>query len=365
MKLKKNIFLLVTFIFLGLLIIAAFNYQIDPAGLFRSSRYENGIAQILANNQNVANLSNYDERLLQKYIVANTKESRDVLVLGSSRTMQIHKGLFPNKSFFNASVSGATIEDDIAIYKIYRDSGLIPRTMIIGLDPWLLNKNNEQTRWQSLSEEYHKASVQLGLSQNKSVFTDKLNLRKYIQLISWPYLEASYKLRKERKNQANYSDYFVTSEKVLSVPVKLADGTLSYPDNIQNISPEDAKKEATKLTSSYPIYSIGNFNKLDEDSLVKFEKFMIDLQRQGIQVTLFLPPYHPAVYAKIVNDPQYKMVIEAQRFFVNYAQNRDIPLIGSYNPNECLLTDNDFYDGIHPKREAIDKIFLYNKVNQF
>lgn len=357
MRYKKHFLILMLIIITGLAGVAIFNYCIDPAGLFRLSRYEKGIAELLNSNQNVANLTNYDERLVQKYIVANSSENHDILVLGSSRTMQIHEGLFPHKNFLNCSVSGATIEDDIAIYELYRERARIPQKIIIGLDPWILNRNNEQTRWKSLSGEYQKASIRLGLSRSKNVFADNLNSRRYIELLSLPYLEASYKLFKESKNQNKNISYFPTSEKVLSVPVKLIDGTLSYPDNLQNISVEEAKKEAIKLADSSPIYSIGNFNKLDEDNMLKFEKFIIDLQQQNIEVTFFLPPYHPISYTKLVNNSRYKMVLEAQAYFISFANSHCISVIGSYSPYECNLTETDFYDGMHPKREAIDKMF--------
>ena len=77
----------------GMLAVAATNYCVDPAQLFSGGNYEQGVADILLSGNNVANVSNYDERLLQKAYVNNLKRRNDVIVLGSSRSMQIKSHL--------------------------------------------------------------------------------------------------------------------------------------------------------------------------------------------------------------------------------------------------------------------------------
>ncbi len=355
MSYKKSFIIMVSIIVFGLLGIATFNYQVDPAGLFRLNKYESGIADILIKKQNVANISNYDERLVQKYLIEKSIEKRDVLVLGSSRVMQIHDYLFPQQTFFNHSVSGASIEDDIAIVAMYKERNWIPQKIIIGLDPWLLNKYHGQNRWQSIQEEYNNGSVYLGLDNNneKATCFNKSFYRKYIELISLPYFKASYNKWRRPKN----NEYYTTMERESTVAIKLADGTISYPDNERNISVEDAKKRAVIYASSDPIYSIGNFDKLDEDNKIKFEIFIKYLQKHKIEVVFFLPPYHPAVYDALVNNPQYSVALETERYFRNFAQQQNILVVGAYNPVECWLSDADFYDGMHAKPQAIDKIF--------
>ena len=108
--------------------------------------FEKGIADILLSGHNVANIGNYDERLLQKDIIQNDQRQIDIIVLGSSRSMQINSqtinDIFQDQIFFNHAVSGASVEDYIAILDLYLEKNALPSTIIIGVDPWILNSNN-------------------------------------------------------------------------------------------------------------------------------------------------------------------------------------------------------------------------------
>jgi len=146
---KKLIFLLPI-----LCVIIGFNYFIDPANIFRSEKYYKEVVGVLLKGKNVANIMNYDERLLQKEYINGISKRKEIFVLGSSRVMQISSSVFPGHSFLNNGVSGASIEDDMAIYWMYRKKGFIPSIVVLGLDPWLLNKNNGQGRYESIIREY-------------------------------------------------------------------------------------------------------------------------------------------------------------------------------------------------------------------
>ena len=88
------------------------------------------------------------------------QKPKDVIVLGSSRSMQIGKQLFDGFDFFNNAVSGGSLEDHLAIYAMYRQHDLLPGTVILGLDPWIFNANNGQTRWHSIAPELFRISEQ-------------------------------------------------------------------------------------------------------------------------------------------------------------------------------------------------------------
>ena len=64
------------------------------------------------------------------------------------------------------------------------------------------------------------------------------------------------------------------------------------------------------------------------------------------------------VYDKLTTDPQYSMVNEVESYFREFALSENITVTGSYDPNLLNLASADFYDGMHPTREAIDKILL-------
>ncbi|MEJ0081062.1 MAG: hypothetical protein WDM78_08985 [Puia sp.] len=71
------------------------NYLVDPANIFTSKQYVAGIASILSLGHNVDNISNYNERLLQEQRVLKLTKTPDIMVLGSSRVMEIGSDFFP------------------------------------------------------------------------------------------------------------------------------------------------------------------------------------------------------------------------------------------------------------------------------
>ena len=114
---KTILFLLPPFI-----ILISVNYFGDPAKLF-DDNYEKEIASLICQNKYVTNISNYDERILQKEIIQCVNKNPNVLVIGSSRTTTLNKYLLKDSSVLNLSVSGSTIEDLIAIYQLFKISG--------------------------------------------------------------------------------------------------------------------------------------------------------------------------------------------------------------------------------------------------
>jgi len=92
--------------------------------------------------------------VLVNLIVEKLNISPNVVALGSSKLLQIDSSFFPNKLFINNSVSGATIDDFITIYFMYKKKGLAPKKIILGLDASLLNKRAGNFQYASVPSEY-------------------------------------------------------------------------------------------------------------------------------------------------------------------------------------------------------------------
>ena len=116
------------------IIISIINYTVDPANIFKP--VEENLAEILTQGKNIANFPNCDERLLQKFYIEKLKKPKEIIVVGSSRSMQIGKDIFQGHTFFNNSTSAAAIEDYISIYGIYKQKNLKPNVIIMGIDPF-------------------------------------------------------------------------------------------------------------------------------------------------------------------------------------------------------------------------------------
>lgn len=358
MNYKKNSICIIISLVTCLLIVAAFNYIVDPAGLFRTTKYEYGIAKILLKGKNVANLSDYNERLLQKYLIENIKLKPETVVLGSSRSLLIAPLQKSKSLFLNNSVSGATLEDIIAIYGFYNHKNIKPKTIILSIDPWMLNQNNGQVRWQSLQIEYKNELHNLNIESNdlNFGFFNSYEIKKLKELVSMPYFLASYEKLKNmhKEKESEKSKYYETDFDCLKVSVKRANGTTCYPIEFREASLDKINKEAKTYANVESIYSLGDFKTLSNTEML--EKLINEMLKQKTHIVIFLSPYHPYVYSVMQNNAKYKQVFESENYLKTLAKSKNIKIIGSYNPAKLNLQAQDFYDGMHLQEKAVRKI---------
>lgn len=82
--------------------------------------------------------------------------------------MQLAENELKQKTL-NLSVSGATIEDQIAITEMALEK-FNPRTIYLAADPWLFNAVNGQKRWRSIKSEYFKTLLNIDSGTKKKSF---------------------------------------------------------------------------------------------------------------------------------------------------------------------------------------------------
>ena len=332
--------------------VGAINFAVDPAQLFHGGVCERHVADLLAAGTNAANVDNYDERLLQRYYVDALQAAKDILVIGSSRSMEIRSAMFPHHSLFNASVSGASIEDLISIYQMYFERGFVPKLLILGVDPWLLNEANGQTRWGTLSQEYFAARRRLGLDVQSLTPWKHHGRSKFRELLSLAYLERSLS---EWTNRSDAGLADATALDVGDVPIKRADGSLAYGRAFRSAVPSKVLADAVSYATKKPAYSLGDFKGLSPVIEGTFERFVTDLQTHGVEVVLYLPPYHPETYRLLVADSEYRIIQDAERYFRDFGARHAVRVTGSYNPSDIPCDASEFFDGMHPKEPCVEK----------
>ncbi len=359
---------LIKFLFLlpiGFLIIGI-NCFVDPAYLFKNKTYEDGIAEILSENKNVGNVTNYDERLVQKYYINKMKDKKEVVVFGSSRCMQIDRSFFPDRSFFNSSVTGATVEDSAAIYYLYRKNKKIPKTIVFCLDPWVLNKNNEQIRFSSLESEYLKMLKIIGI-KNHNIGASIIPA-KYLQVLSLTYFQASVdKLFDDVFNNGRHKkgDYFATDKEYAEYPIKKMDGSYSYDLKMRTLDYNKVKASAAAYAKDKNVYAISRYDEIDLGLKNQLEKLIDLILKDNVTLVLFLPPYHKDAFDILTRRQDTKIIMEAQAYFKQLAKAKGLIILGDNDPSIYNLDNEDFYDGMHPKKSGINKIFNKLDANTF
>lgn len=325
--------------------IAGFNCWQDPADIFVGERRYMPMTKELHAGKSLVVASNYNERLFRKCVIATGSNDYAVVVLGSSRIMTIGEDCLPNAGrLINLGVSGGVLEDDMALWHCYQKNMKDkPKMIIIGIDPWLLNRHNEEIRWQKhLTDDYVAAAHELGFSRKV-----KANNEGYAQLVSKKYTQESWKKWRNKIQplevwtQAENSD----EKRTLIYP----DGSLEYGRSVYKVDSDDAARKYVEGK----VYYIENYKGLDNEWQMEFIAFVQSLQQQGIKVVFYFPPYHPIVYEYLSQTEKYECVFLAEDWFRKFARKNNIDIIGSYNPVNMGLDGTAFFDGMHLKRYAL------------
>ena len=343
---KRFIVKLILFLLPVLILVASVNYFGDAGNLF--SDIEVQIAEYMTEGYNVANVSNINERSLQRKIIALNKNTPSVIVLGSSKVMMLNHDYFKIGSFMNHGVPGASLEDMVAIYQMYKNKGVLPRKIIIGIDPWIFNENNGQDRWRTLDAEYSSFFSPDKIMQKSSFSFDHL-----FELFSPSYFQSSIRMLKTRLFDRETIKLLPTQTRNNAARTKLSDGSITYGLKHRNISLSDVEDKANDYISG-SIYSLEEYSQFSPESLQLFDDFIAEITSNNIEVEFIMVPYHPVVYDFLASNNKYKIVVAFEQHIRKLALNRKILSTGSLDPSELRLNNSHFYDGMHLNEKGVD-----------
>ena len=343
-----------------LLTIVAVNYFVDPSHVFDDDAYANEIAGYMLDNYNIANYKNMDDRLLLKHYFAGTNQLFDNIILGSSRSMTIGEEYFKGKTFLNCSVTGCGLGDLLAIYRFMQSNNKIPRYLLISVDPWFFNKNNQYVVKESAYYDYFKILDDIGLS--KPFASAKIRIIKF-KLLVYGLLDLDYfntSLKKLYLHGVS-RDYFIPLKGIVSATsIRMHDGSRREP--IKQYIPINVRSIA--LEEAHAPYGFWNYKDINEDYKMIFEKFALYAQRQGASISLILMPYHPSAYTSMSNNPSFKIINDVEMYIRNFAQSNQIKVFGSYNPYNLAMDETLFQDGNHLSAQGIQKFMQITRLSE-
>ncbi len=338
-KININIFTrtcLITFI-----LIILFS-QLNINFFSKKNSTEITLAKLLIDKEGIYSVKMDERKFVKNRIIFETLNP-DILIVGSSRVMSIPK-VGQNSNVLNLSVSGASIEDQIAITEMALDK-FKPQKIILGADPWLFNKKNNQVRWKSIFNEY-----QLALKNIKSMKFSSFKLKDNILIKDYnnfeKILDNSYNFLNTRKLYFNFDNNKI---KNLKRNVILRNGKILYGSKEieKNIKPKlinYSMDEYEFSSNKYEIYK-------------KFINYVKIVHKKD--VILLLTPYHLPSYELTIKEiPDY---LEVEKKFKKLGKDTRIQIIGSYNPLNINCQENEFFDHMHPKETCMIKIT--NQIN--
>lgn len=245
--------------------------------------------------------------------------------------------------------SGASVEDYIALIQVHQNKfNKLPTNIIFGLDAWIFNKNNGQTRYLSLKNEYKQFLEKLNTKYEISSKNSELNENKISYFLSIDYFKEN--IKEFKKNQT----YFIVDNIEVDEALKMPDGSIYYP--YKNRFPDF--NEVSNIAKSYAkgsVYSLENYKELSNTEL--FEKLITYLKDNKVNVYFYLTPYNPITYDILISNEKYKIINEAENYLKKFAKENNIKIVGSYNPHNLKLKNEHFFDGMHSLDTAYEIIF--------
>ena len=173
-----------------------------------------------------------------------------------------------------------------------------------------------------------------------------------INMDSW-FLGNTFQLLKDTRDSGLKVE--ATEAWISETPILRYDGSYHHGTKINSVSAKELDQKVKKhITSSLPNW-LGRKEKINDSRRQLFERWIDCMISENKQIVFWLPPYHPSVYNAILENDDYKIVLDSERYLREYAASKGIKILGSYNPSLLGLTQNDFFDGMHMKEESMDE----------
>ena len=325
--------------------------------------YEAAIVGLLKKGLHVALKEGYvtfDDRSLQAEWIRRSEKAPDVIMLGSSTSMQLQDKHFPGQTFFNHSVRRGVLEDYIAIYQVYRERGLKPQRVIIDVDSWIFDPKHWKQYWLTLRREFFEIASdwRLGIRENEAwecaVQHGLRDLRAIGHKDIWRNLQSL---------ASSYfsSDplFFGTDQEETLHYLKRADGSVRYHASFKNI-PESEVTRVIRDSVRFPRYLI------EAKYHQALERFAEQLTGEGVQVAFYLPPHHPEFYRlehgnskghKVEGWSEFVESLEAIDALVKgTAEKLGAHIYGGFRPEAFAARSDEFYDWMHAKESLVKRV---------
>ncbi|MEG0832797.1 MAG: hypothetical protein RR058_07930 [Oscillospiraceae bacterium] len=370
---KLPLYLKIGFFAALFVVLVAANYFIDPGNIFHAASPDSAEMRAIAivkGGENAENLDNFNERLVKR-MLAIEGGSFDTVVLGSSRAALITKQMTGEDSFFNFSISGASLEEIVGIFGVYEQNHGLPKRVIISMDPWYLNDNFKSERFEkSLGDGYyHVLTDLLGFeSADRSLLSigalyrdphSKISLfdlgaGTVSELFSVTYFQSAVQsLFSDNRGKSGAVTATSADDDVLGILRK--DGSYSYPESYRNADLLTTDERAkTQLPSK--ILGLKGFDKAYGNNFDVLSKFVKYLKSKGVRVDIILPPLNPLIWNAIKNNHSDTGFFFAQEAFEKIAEEAGANICGTFDPAAANVKADDFYDGYHFKPYVADDL---------
>lgn len=381
MRRLRPIFLFSILVCTGVVFVGALN--LFYAGGIELFRGDAGIAQIVKEQIDTGKVlltsPDFNDRIYKREMLRQRAAGIKVLVTGSSRVFLLDADIFgeilnvDRHVFFNAGMQGSTLEDHIIVWQICKEQGLSPAVFFLGLDPWVLNENSGESRWEVFDAEFRRFQY--------SYLETGPSLMYYLtdRFLHYYWLKATDLLGAPRLLVALQSVGHSMLDKVPAVPPgeelvlmkesakpaeragKRIDGSAVYPkrEAEARFSGDNAKLVLGDAKAG-KFYHFNEWHRLSQDRMDLLNRLLKEMQTHGVKVIGFTVPYIPDYYNILKEHKDYMRLLRQQSaFFRGSFSQFQFEYYDMLDPAVTGLTTEDFTDYIHPTRDGMGKVLRY------
>ena len=346
--------------FLSLMLIAIINFTIDPGHIYPSlltaKRHDKSsprelVEQLVHSDYGIYFPNNIWNGRDVKHELALHSTSVQCAVIGSSHIMEISSNgkrtsLSDSCStLINLGVSGASLEDYLALSETILQNKNPPKIILFGIDPWTLNFNRD-VRWKRYNQKYltMKTKLIVGSSYNSpNIYLEPLR-----NLINREYFLRSMNLIGSERNRLIELAPEFDQQVGIENPVILPDGSLIY-------SAKYIREVSSKKISGINDYKIKNGQWFHEQAVELFTLLVKHLQQQEFKIIFVLTPYHPSVWS-FTEQPVVSAMKVVELKIHEIAKSAGAQVIGSYHPGKIGCRADEFNDDMHAVRTCLNKL---------
>lgn len=305
--------------------------------------YEHQVAAALQRGHLVRDIPAVsDELYLTTLLLRDRPAHLGVLVLGSSRVLEIGRDGTRSGPLLNAAVPAAHVADLLGAYGLALEHGPPPDTIVLGLDPWLLQRPPHRWPANPLAAAADRQRARLGLPPAPHDFRDELEFVRRLPSFAafrdafWRWRHPPRPHRLVLTNRADNPTF-----------TRLPDGSVRYPAHWNSRDPQlgvaDFLRPPPQGFSFAP----------DADQEAALRALLTDCRRRRIVVRPVLAPFAPAVYRAWSAPARQHYLPRAEEHLRGIVASFGFTPVGSFDPARCGADAADFYDGIHPRRAVM------------
>ena len=353
---------------ISLILVAIFNFKIDPLNLLNkekslaNSKTKLFYETVLESKYGVyIDEKKFSFRDIKRYFALNNS-NKECAIIGSSVVDMIN-GNLKNKdgndlnslndncsSILNLSIPQHTYEDYFALSYMLLQNPNPPKKIIFSIDPHSFMKFNYF--WDYFAEEYY-SMYNLVFSENKNksnFFIKKDKYKRYFEnLLSFEYFLISIKQKfLDKSILPEKAEYFDPEKGSKKIHIIFSDGSgVGERKTFE-------KKDFTVIED----FRVLKDEYFQDNAYFEFEK-LINYLSKNFEVMLLLTPRHTNNF-----NVEYQKTRNALNFIekkvYNLSNKTNINLLGSYDPNKVNCNREEFVNYLYAKFSCLKKIKKMN-----